>query len=109
MTAAAMTADHANASSTHGPYDYHVLFPHSGDGQSGGHPQSPAPAPVPDTDAGAPSLVEPTVDAIAERLDASLNGERPPQEPLERAGRYDWDAVAEQAERVYERAISGTW
>jgi len=52
---------------THGPYDYHVLFPHSGDGAAasaagGGHPQSPAPAPAPDTATGAPTLAEPTVD-----------------------------------------------
>ncbi|MDS0295352.1 glycosyltransferase family 4 protein [Halogeometricum luteum] len=69
------------------------------------HPESAASEVIGD----AGYVAEPTVDAIAERLDASLNGERPSQEPLERARIYDWDAVAEQAEQVYERAVTGTW
>lgn len=29
--------------------------------------------------------------------------------PGERAQRYDWDAVTDQAEQAYQRAIDGTW
>ncbi|WP_434522833.1 hypothetical protein [Halorubrum sp. AS12] len=42
--------------------------------------------------------VEPTVDALAKRLDAALGGARPPTSPAEHARKYDWDAIAEQAE-----------
>ncbi|MDS0300229.1 glycosyltransferase family 4 protein [Halogeometricum sp. S1BR25-6] len=69
------------------------------------HPESAASEVIGD----AGYLVEPTVDAIADQLDAALDGDRPPQDPLERAGKYDWDAVAEQAETVYQRAIDGRW
>ncbi|TVT89829.1 glycosyl transferase family 1, partial [Haloferax volcanii] len=33
----------------------------------------------------------------------------PPTEPTKRAERYDWDSVADQAEKAYERAIDGRW
>ncbi len=39
---------------THGPYDYHVLFGTSGDSMGDGHAQSPAVAPIPDVEVGAP-------------------------------------------------------
>ena len=50
-------------------------------------------------------LVEPTVDGVTEALDRALAGDRPPVDPTERATRFDWDTVAEQAETVYRRAI----
>ena len=50
-------------------------------------------------------LVDPTVEAFDSALDEALSGERPPTPPVERAARYDWDAVAKQAERVYRRAV----
>jgi len=54
-------------------------------------------------------LVEPTVDALTKTLDGALRGDRPSSDPVERAQRYDWDAVADQAETVYRRAIDGSW
>ncbi|MDQ2072340.1 glycosyltransferase family 4 protein [Haloarcula sp. H-GB4] len=54
-------------------------------------------------------LVDPTVDSLTERLDAALGGERPSADPVERAEQYDWDAVADQAETVYQRAVDGSW
>ncbi|MFY4814164.1 glycosyltransferase family 4 protein [Haloarcula sp. AONF1] len=54
-------------------------------------------------------LVDPTVDSLTERLDATLGGERPSANPVERAEQYDWDAVADQAETVYQRAVDGSW
>ena len=53
--------------------------------------------------------VDPTVDALAERLDAALGGDRPPASPTEHARQYDWDAIAEQAETAYRRAVDGAW
>ncbi|CDK39344.1 glycosyltransferase [Halorubrum sp. AJ67] len=53
--------------------------------------------------------VEPTVDAITEILAAALDGTRPPTAPVDRAQQYDWDAIAEQAERTYRAAINDTW
>jgi glycosyltransferase involved in cell wall biosynthesis len=50
-------------------------------------------------------LVEPTVDGVTEALDRALAGDRPPVDPTERATRFDWDTVAEQAETVYRGAI----
>lgn len=54
-------------------------------------------------------LVDPTVDSLTERLDAALGGKRPSADPVERAEQYDWDAVADQAETVYQRAVDGSW
>lgn len=54
-------------------------------------------------------LVEPTVDALTKTLDGALRGDRPSSDPIERAHRYDWDAVADQAETAYRRAIDGSW
>jgi hypothetical protein len=53
--------------------------------------------------------VEPTVDALTERLDAALGGARPKTAPVDHAQKYDWDAIAAQAETAYRRAIDGTW
>ena len=53
--------------------------------------------------------VNPDVDTLAETLDRALNGERPPQEPSDRATQYDWNNVASQAESVYQRAVVGQW
>lgn len=39
-------------------------------------------------------LVEPAIDALAERLDAALGGARPSTPPAEYAKGYDWDAIA---------------
>jgi glycosyltransferase involved in cell wall biosynthesis len=58
---------------------------------------------------GAGFLVEPTVDSLTETLDAAVGGKRPPTDPVKRAQQYDWDAVADQAETVYQRAIDGSW
>nr|WP_321166960.1 hypothetical protein [Halorubrum sp. Atlit-28R] len=69
------------------------------------HPESAADEVI--ADAG--FLVEPTVDALTERLDAALGGARPPTAPVAHARGYDWDAIAEQAETTYRRAIDGTW
>ncbi|TKX76387.1 glycosyl transferase family 1, partial [Halorubrum sp. SD626R] len=42
-------------------------------------------------------------------LHGALRGDRPATDPVERAQRYDWDAVADQAERAYRRAVDGEW
>ncbi|WP_199239114.1 hypothetical protein [Halorubrum sp. GN11GM_10-3_MGM] len=68
-----------------------------------GHPESAASEVI--ADAG--FCVEPTVDAVTERLDAALDGARPPTSSAAHARQYDWDAIAEQAETVYRRAIDG--
>lgn len=54
-------------------------------------------------------LVEPTVDDLARRLELSLTGDRPPEDPVERAERFDWDNVAAQARDAYRRAATDTW
>jgi len=54
-------------------------------------------------------LADPTVESLTDTLNAALSGERPPTNPVERAQRYDWDAVADQAETAYQRAIDGSW
>jgi len=55
-------------------------------------------------------LVDPTVDLLlTNTLDAALGGARPPTSPVEHARGYDWDAIAEQAETPYQRAIDGEW
>ncbi|MGB9960690.1 glycosyltransferase family 4 protein [Halobacterium sp. MBLA0001] len=54
-------------------------------------------------------LVEPTVDALTKTLEAALCGDRPSSDPVERAQRYDWDAVADQAETAYQSAIDESW
>ena len=69
------------------------------------HPDSAADEVIDD----AGFLIDPTVESLTRRLDAALRGDRPPTDPVERAQQYDWDAVADQAETAYRRAIDGTW
>jgi glycosyltransferase involved in cell wall biosynthesis len=54
-------------------------------------------------------LVEPNASDLADALNRALDGDRPPRDPTERATKFDWDAVAEQAEATYRRAIVGEW
>jgi glycosyltransferase involved in cell wall biosynthesis len=53
-------------------------------------------------------LTDPTIDALTKTLDAAIRGELPATDPAERAQRYDWDAVADQAETAYRAAIGKT-
>ena len=54
-------------------------------------------------------LAEPTVPEIAAMLDSVLDGDRPPTDPVERAQRFDWDQVAEDAIEAYTGAERGEW
>jgi hypothetical protein len=55
-------------------------------------------------------LVDLTVDSLLTKtLDAALGGTHPPTSPVAHARQYDWDAIAEQAETAYRRAIDGEW
>lgn len=65
------------------------------------HPESAASEVIGD----AGFLSAPTVDGVAGALERALNGDRPSTSPTKRAERYDWDAVAAQAEGVYERTV----
>jgi glycosyltransferase involved in cell wall biosynthesis len=67
------------------------------------HPKSAADEVIGD----AGYLADPSVDGVAEALGRALDGERPPVDPTERAERFDWDAVADQAAATYRRAIEG--
>ncbi|MFC6824956.1 hypothetical protein [Halopelagius fulvigenes] len=67
------------------------------------HPESAASEVIGD----AGYLAEPSVESIIDKITCTLDGHRSPEDPLERATRFDWDAVAEQAETTYERAIAG--
>ncbi|QIB75512.1 glycosyltransferase family 4 protein [Halogeometricum borinquense] len=69
------------------------------------HPESAASEVIGD----AGYLAEPTVESVAESLARAFEGDTPPTDPLERATRFDWDTVAEQAESAYERAMRGSW
>jgi glycosyltransferase involved in cell wall biosynthesis len=69
------------------------------------HPDSAADEVIDD----AGFLVDPTVESLTGKLNAALSGERQPTNPVERAQRYDWDAVADQAKTAYQRAIDGSW
>ena len=69
------------------------------------HPDSAADEVI--ADAG--FLVDPNVDALTDMLDRALDGVRPEILPRERAQQYDWDAVANQAETAYRRAVDGEW
>ena len=53
--------------------------------------------------------VDPTIDAIAATLGNAVDGARPPTDPVAHARQYDWDAIVEQAEGAYRRAIDGAW
>ena len=50
-------------------------------------------------------LTDPTADALAATLETALDGGRPAVDPVERAGRFDWDAVASQAETIYQQVV----
>jgi glycosyltransferase involved in cell wall biosynthesis len=65
------------------------------------HPESAASEVVGD----AGFLPEPTVEAFATALDRALRGDRPATDPVARARRSDWDAIARQAESVYRSAL----
>lgn len=54
-------------------------------------------------------LICPTVESLTEALDGTLRDEYPPMNTVARAQQYDWDAVADQAETAYQRAIDGIW
>lgn len=69
------------------------------------HPESAADEVIDD----AGFLVDPTVESLGETLGVALNGIRPSTNPVKRAQRYDWDALADQAEATYQRAIDGNW
>jgi glycosyltransferase involved in cell wall biosynthesis len=69
------------------------------------HPDSAADEVI--ADAG--FLAEPNREHLTEVLERALSGERPDTNPEERARRYDWETVADKAERAYRRAIDGDW
>jgi glycosyltransferase involved in cell wall biosynthesis len=54
-------------------------------------------------------LADPNVDSLTDVLGRTLAGERPSQDPGERAEQFDWDVVATQAEQAYQRAVDGSW
>ena len=49
-----------------------------------------------------------TTDSLVTVLERALDGERPATNPLDRAQRYDWATVTEQAEAVYQRALTSS-
>lgn len=69
------------------------------------HPESAAGEVIGD----AGFLVDPTVDDLADTLEDTLGGQSPRPDPTDRARRYDWDAVARQAEDAYVRAVEDRW
>lgn len=50
-------------------------------------------------------LVSPTAEALTERLELVLGGERPPSDPTVAAERYDWEHVTDHAEEIYQRVL----
>lgn len=48
-------------------------------------------------------VTEVSVDAIADAMDRALAGERPATDPVERAHRYDWDAIARREGELYRK------
>ena len=52
-------------------------------------------------------LSAPTAQALASTLETAFDGGRPAVDPVERAQRFDWDAVASQAAAVYRQVIDG--
>lgn len=50
-------------------------------------------------------VVEPSVDMVTTVLDEVLGGMCPPEDPVDRAGMYDWDRITASAVRSYERAL----
>ena len=49
--------------------------------------------------------VAPDEAALATALDRALEGDRPPDDPVDRARQYDWSRIADRAETVYERVV----
>jgi glycosyltransferase involved in cell wall biosynthesis len=66
------------------------------------HPESAASEVIGD----AGYVVDPTVDAVSDALDKALSGVSPPTDPTEQARGFDWEAVTDQAESVYRRAVT---
>ncbi|KAA9397854.1 glycosyltransferase family 1 protein [Haloarcula sp. CBA1130] len=54
-------------------------------------------------------LADPTVDGVADVLDRVLAGAEPTTKPRQRAQRFDWDQVAEDALDAYTAAAAGEW
>jgi glycosyltransferase involved in cell wall biosynthesis len=54
-------------------------------------------------------LADPTPEGVAKVLSRALEGERPPVDPMERAKRYSWDRIAEDALTTYQDAVDRTW
>ncbi len=54
-------------------------------------------------------LAQPTVDSVTATLRRAVEGERPETDPLDRAEKYHWSTITQQAETAYERAATGTW
>lgn len=54
-------------------------------------------------------VCKPTVESVSRHLRRAVSGERPPTDPVERASRFDWEQVADQAETAYRQAIDGEW
>jgi len=54
-------------------------------------------------------LADPTVDGVADVLDRVLAGAEPTMEPRQRAQRFDWDQVAEDALDAYTAAAADEW
>jgi glycosyltransferase involved in cell wall biosynthesis len=54
-------------------------------------------------------LADPTVDGVANVLDRVLAGAEPTTEPRQRAQRFDWDQVAEDALDAYSAAAADEW
>lgn len=67
------------------------------------HPESAAGEVIGD----AGYLPDPTVESITAALDSALSGDLPPTDPREQAQKFDWNKIADQAERMYQRAIQG--
>jgi len=56
------------------------------------------------------SRCEPRFDRTGRRVGSRRwGGTRPPTSPVDHAQQYNWEAIAEQAETAYQRAIDGTW
>lgn len=51
-------------------------------------------------------LVAPTSESVAAGLSRALIGERPTRAPTARAMEFDWDAITDRAESVYERVVT---
>ncbi|QLC35115.1 glycosyltransferase family 4 protein (plasmid) [Halarchaeum sp. CBA1220] len=54
-------------------------------------------------------LATPTVDGVSAVLERALAGERPPSDPVTRAGMFSWDRIATDALDAYRAAVDGEW